>query len=213
MDTAFGSVTDWGIRTANDIQVSAQTKMIFGGTSTTKGINWLQKNSGADQIDAYINSAAELSLDATALFPAANGGLGVGKNGAGISEEWFKDASAAFEDKVTYNSSATLTADRDRIMDFPDSNTTLKIRAGSGVLDFGSLTAPSCEDLTVTVTGASDGEPCSVGVPNAAAPIGSQFTCWRSAANIVTIRHCCIRALAATCDPASATFRAIVMSL
>jgi hypothetical protein len=78
MDTAFASVLNWGIRTANDIQASSATKVIFGGTSTTKGTEWLQKNAGAAQIDAYINSAAELSLDATALFPTTSSGLSSG---------------------------------------------------------------------------------------------------------------------------------------
>jgi hypothetical protein len=174
---------------------------------------------GSSFIDGYIDNvvgqyvSAGVYVSAGSFRPPSNGGADVGLNNLGFGAEYMKDTSAAFENKTVWTSSAVLTADRDRIMDFPDSNTTLKPRFGSGVVDFGSLTAPSCEDLTITVTGASDGDACSVGAPNASVVTGSQFTCWRSSANIVTIRHCCIRALAASCDPASGTFRAMTMSM
>lgn len=81
---------------------------------------------------------------------------------------------------------------------------------GKATLDFANAAAGACSaDLTIAVPGAADGDSCAVGVVNASVPAaGSQFACWVSAANTVTVRHCCNGAGA--CDPASGTFRATV---
>lgn len=80
--------------------------------------------------------------------------------------------------------------------------------SGTATLDFANVTGPECSaDLTITVTGAADGDVCQLGVPNASVAAKSQFTCWANAANTVSVRHCCATG---TCDPASGTFRASV---
>jgi hypothetical protein len=81
---------------------------------------------------------------------------------------------------------------------------------GSATLDFASAAATVCSaDLTITVTGATAGSTCMVGAPNGSVNAGSQFTCWVSAANTVSVRHCNISA--APNDPASGTFKVTVI--
>jgi hypothetical protein len=78
---------------------------------------------------------------------------------------------------------------------------------GSATLNFSDPAADACStDLTITVTGASDGDVVSLGVPNGAVVAGGQFTAWVSSANTVTVRHCCVTA-ADCADPASGTFK------
>jgi hypothetical protein len=81
---------------------------------------------------------------------------------------------------------------------------------GNGTtLDFASAAANTCStDLTVAITGAALGDVCSVGVPNGSVNTGSSFTCWVSAANTVSVRHC--NTSAAANDPASGTFKVLV---
>jgi hypothetical protein len=80
---------------------------------------------------------------------------------------------------------------------------------GTGTLDFASASTGACSaDLTITATGAVAGDECNVGVLNASVPAGSIFSCWVSATNTVSVRHCCLSGT--TCDPASGVFRARV---
>ena len=77
-------------------------------------------------------------------------------------------------------------------------------------LDFGATAANTCDDLTLTVTGAADGDTCIPAVPNALASVaGTIFSCFISAADTATVRRCNVTT-SATADPASATVRADV---
>lgn len=77
----------------------------------------------------------------------------------------------------------------------------------TATLDFPSTAVATCDDLTITVTGAVVGADVSIGTP-ATRVTGSTFDAWVSATDTVSIRHCCSEG--ATCDPASATFSARV---
>ena len=78
-------------------------------------------------------------------------------------------------------------------------------------LDFPIIGASSCQSLTITVTGAADGDTVSLGVPTALANASTTFavTGFVSAANTVTARICQV-ATQASSDPAAATVRADV---
>lgn len=77
-------------------------------------------------------------------------------------------------------------------------------------LNFAAWAGADCQDLTVTITGAADGDSVEIGVPTAlASTAGVHFTGFVSAANTVTIRGCKITA-GASADPAAATVRADV---
>lgn len=80
---------------------------------------------------------------------------------------------------------------------------------GSATLDFGSTAAQSSADLTITVTGAADGDVVTLGVPNGSTLTNSSFTAWVSAANTVTVRFNNYSSGAQ--DPASGTFKVRVI--
>jgi len=82
------------------------------------------------------------------------------------------------------------------------SNQTL---SGSATLNFGSISAHHYEDLTVTVTSATDGDVVSIGVTNAAAVANASYFGWVSASNTVTIR--CFNIDGGTINPPSALFK------
>lgn len=83
-----------------------------------------------------------------------------------------------------------------------------KILSATATLNFGNLVAIGCEDLTITVTGAVDGDTVALGVPNGSVASATfTYTGWVSAADTVTLRGCAL----VSGDPASGTFRATVI--
>lgn len=95
------------------------------------------------------------------------------------------------------------------------SATVTDVMTGTASLDFTALAANSCEVLTVTVTGAADGDTCSLGLPNALVDVDGAtertlFECWVSAANTVSVRRCNVTGTI-TANPAAATVRATVI--
>jgi len=75
-------------------------------------------------------------------------------------------------------------------------------------LDFGILGALTCESLSVTVTGAADGDTVYLGVPNSLASVDvgiSVFNAYVSAADTVTVKRCGL-AVGIT-NPGAATVR------
>lgn len=80
---------------------------------------------------------------------------------------------------------------------------------GAATLDFASTAAGAVTDLTITVTGAADGDVVSLSVPNASQTTTGSFSAWVSATNTVTVRYR-IAALVGSEDPASGTFKVTV---
>ncbi|MBI1746950.1 MAG: hypothetical protein HYR55_10230 [Acidobacteria bacterium] len=86
---------------------------------------------------------------------------------------------------------------------------TWHISATSGSLSFGTIPANSCASLTLTVTGAADGDSVSLGIPNAlASTAGVTFVGWVSAADTVAVKACNVTTMPIT--PSSASVRADV---
>jgi len=85
--------------------------------------------------------------------------------------------------------------------------TVTKILSATATLNF-DLTALTVEDLTITVTGAADGDVVTLGVPNGSVTTSVQYSAWVSAADTVTVRA---RTSATGENPASGTFRATVI--
>ena len=79
----------------------------------------------------------------------------------------------------------------------------------SATLDFGSTSAQTSADLTITVTGAAVGDVVSIGVPNGSVNANSSFSGWVSAADTVTIRF--NNYSSGAIDPASGTFKVRVI--
>ena len=82
--------------------------------------------------------------------------------------------------------------------------------SATATLNFASIAAGASADLTVTVTGAVVGDAVHLGLP-AAINAGLTFTAFVSAANTVTVRA--TNVTGGAIDPASATFRAVVMGV
>lgn len=81
-----------------------------------------------------------------------------------------------------------------------------KVLINTATLDFGSTAAGASTDLTITVTGAVDGDMVSLGVPNGSMPVNGIFRAWVSSANTVTVRYA-NNDLVTSYDPASGTFK------
>jgi hypothetical protein len=77
-------------------------------------------------------------------------------------------------------------------------------------LDYAQAGANACETLTLTVTGAADGNPVSLGTPHALANHNTTATFygWVSATDTVSVRRCVVSADGT--NPAAATVRASV---
>jgi hypothetical protein len=79
---------------------------------------------------------------------------------------------------------------------------------GSSTLDFPSTLTLLSADLTITVTGAADGDVVSLGVPNAAVNANTSYSAWVSASNTVTVRF--NNYSSGTVNPASGSFKVFV---
>lgn len=80
---------------------------------------------------------------------------------------------------------------------------------GSATLNFSSTAAGASSDLTMTVTGATDGDPVMLAVPNGSTVANGVFSAWISASNTATVRFTNTNLLTAL-DPASGTFMVMV---
>jgi hypothetical protein len=78
--------------------------------------------------------------------------------------------------------------------------------SGSATLDFPSTGHGNSADLTITVTGASEGDVVALGIPNASIVANASFTAWVSATNTVKVRFNNY-AGSGSSDPASGTFK------
>jgi len=93
------------------------------------------------------------------------------------------------------------------------SQATLSLLSGTASLDFGATAAGTCDSLTITVTGAADGNPVSLGIPAALAASDTyqSFQGYVSSANTVTVKRCNLtNSTTALSNPAAATVRATV---
>ena len=90
-----------------------------------------------------------------------------------------------------------------------EGNTVSTRLTNTATLDFGSVSAQSFADLTITVTGAATGDAVALGTPTEAVTAGIAYTAWVSATNTVTVRaH---NYTAGPLDPASGVFRATII--
>lgn len=80
---------------------------------------------------------------------------------------------------------------------------------GTATLNFSSIATNVSADLTITVNGAVSGDVVILGIPAASHAAGLSYYGFVSAANTVTVRAC--NNSAGSIDPASGTFRAVVL--
>lgn len=87
--------------------------------------------------------------------------------------------------------------------------TIAKVLTGLANLDFSSTNSSNSRDLTITVTGALDGDPVSLGIPNAAIASNCTYTAFVSSANTVTVRF--NNYSSGNINPSSGTFKVSVI--
>jgi hypothetical protein len=90
------------------------------------------------------------------------------------------------------------------------SSTGTTILSNTASLDFTAISAQTCEDLTITVTGAVANDAVAIGIPNALYETGATYSGWVSTTDTVKVRRCNISAAPLT-NVAAATVRATVI--
>ena len=178
---------------------TAGTQSIYGGVG------------GSNAMDFYTNSAFRMRLD-------ASGNLGIGTTSPTAVLHLKAGTATANTAPLKFTSGTNLTTAEAGAMEFNGTNlffspsttrhTVNHGLTGSATLDFGSTNAQLSTDLTITVTGAADGDVVSLGVPNAAVNANTSYSAWVSAANTVTVRF--NNYSSGTVNPASGTFKVFV---
>jgi hypothetical protein len=171
--------------------------------------------------------ALTLGLDYSAT-PAGNPTLSSGQSSFASSGVIFEGATAnTFETLLT---PADPTAS-DKTITLPDASGTVALQSlpasfqtlsvgggttvtgifqGSGILDFTTISADTCIDGgTISVTGASNGDPVALGVENAAMVASVTYSAYVLSASTVAVRACNVAGTSA--DPPSALFTATVI--
>lgn len=176
----------------------------FGNTSN-HGI-WFKTNNV---------SRLNLTADGTRLNPLSGATMGIGQgSGAGFAELVLNDTGA--NHGITIKTASDEAANRTLTIPpmgadkyIPLAQTGIIILSASAVLNFANTAAQGTTDLTITVTGAADGDPVFLGISNGVVTGIGTFTAWVSATDVVTIRFANPSTLAAL-DPPTGTFRATV---
>lgn len=162
-------------------------------------MNWAQQN--VDSIDSRITKIDSNNVTNGSLTSADFRNQAVGAN-----------ALASTAVTAAAYGAANITVDPNgRITAAASSNASVLpvILNGSAALDFPNTAAGASSDLTITVTGADDGDPVFLGIPNASAGANAVYIARVSAANTVTITLF-NNALLAAFNPDEGTFTVVV---
>lgn len=118
-----------------------------------------------------------------------------------------------------YTSGTNLTAVEDGAKEYDGTNEFLsvggvrytigKTLTATASLNFPSTSTLTSSDLTITLTGAADGDIVVLGTPNAAVNANSCYTAWVSAANTVTVRF--NNYSSGSINPSAGTFRVSII--
>lgn len=193
----------------NAFNASTKGLIVKGASSATANLLELQNSSSTSLFS--INNNGSLTLNAFGASAgntnelrfeelAANGSNYVGfkaPDDIASTRVWtLPSADGSSGQVLSTNGSGTLSWSRQGL-------------TGSATLDFPSTGANTYSDLTITVTGAADGDVVSLGIPNGSMPAAAgTYTAWVSASNTVTIRVS--NSSSGALDPASGTFKVLV---
>jgi len=159
---------------------------IRGHLQQTQNLMTLEKNDGTDVVT--VSGPGQLGVSGLGIEfneSDANPGCATG------SYNIYADASET-EMKVCNNG---------RTGDIP---TSLSVAADIDVQTPAGFSRCS-PDVVVPVTGAAEGDTISLGIPPSSVVTGGQYMAWVSAANFVSIRHCCFNT--ACPDPGAGNFK------
>jgi len=195
-------------------------KLITGTTEASWEYNYYPSNPMITTGDLIVgNSTGEptrLAVGSTNGILSVVGGTPVWRNlivlGAGTS--------TAGTAPLKFTSGTNLTTAEDGAIEYNGTDyfasvstnryTIDKTLRASSSLNFPSTAGNSNSDLTITITGAADGDIVMLGVPNSAVFANSCYTAWVSAANTVTVRFNNYDPITAR-DPGAATFKVSVI--
>jgi hypothetical protein len=183
---------------------------IVGGTASGDNLT----------LSSTSNATKGSILFGTSAYDEANNRLGIGTTSSTARLHIAAGTSSANTAPLKFTSGTNLTAPEAGAVEFDGTNyyatasttryTLAKTLTTTATLDFSSTAAGAKTDLTITVTGAADGDVVSIGVPNGSTVANGSFTAWVSASNTVTVRFT-NNDLTNSYDPASGTFRVSVL--
>jgi hypothetical protein len=171
---------------------AATGNFMFGDNSTTTylysgGVNRFSARAAGGY---WLFSDASMTTANGMFFNNGNLGIGISSPGAKVDVSGNIRASGS----LAIGGGATIT----------------NVLTATATLDFGSTSANSGSDLTITVTGAALGDVVFLGAPNGSVISNTNYTAWVSASNTVTVRFNNYGG-GAGADPSSGTFRVTVM--
>lgn len=196
-----GTDTHWQVMTGNDLNIESPDQ--------TAGLNisgfHIIGVSPAESFTQTVGNLAysQITFDSTAGYDIRLGRTGnvftvSAANSSGVQISGFKGIQYGHDYSGSYTARSLIDKG------YLDS----RMLTGSATLDFPSTASTAVANLTITVTGATVGKPCSVGALNASVTTTASFYCWVSSANTVTVRF----SPKATEDPASGVFSVVVFN-
>lgn len=190
-----------GFRVLNSGTLASNKVYQIGILSLTNGFSMFQ-NASSEVIYTFEDGRVGIAQNT----PTAKLHLGLGATGASTAP-------------LKFTAGTNMTTPEAGAVEFDGTNyfvssgstryTLSKTLTNTATLNF-DLTALNYQDLTVTVTGAVDGDAVSVGAPNGAVIADVTYFGWVSGANTVTVRAARVGGGGAA-DPASGTFRVSVV--
>jgi hypothetical protein len=194
--------------------------LVNNGTNINLGIKFGQTDATAVMLNA-VNDAVTANIPMefrASKFSFQNGNVGIGQTTPTAVLHLKAGTATASTAPLKFTSGTNLTTAEAGAMEFNGTNlffspsttrhTVNHGLTGSATLNFPSTLTMLSADLTITVTGAADGDVVSLGVPNAAVNANTFYSAWVSAANTVTVRF--NNYSIGTVDPASALFKVFV---
>jgi hypothetical protein len=175
---------------------------------------------------AIVQAGADTNADATdQTFKAADGITGTDRSGGDMTLASGRGTGAGAVSAVIISTPTVLSTGTTAQTNFErmrvnSSGVTIgsggsaisKVLTATATLDFADTAPRDTIDLTITVTGAVDGNVVVLGIVNASQPAGAcDYRAWVSADNTVTVRFTNNNHGGGNINPASGTFRATVI--
>ncbi|MEP6725775.1 MAG: hypothetical protein ABJC98_08170, partial [Bacteroidota bacterium] len=204
------------------INSSANTQNIMGGINDaylyTTGNNLLIGTGTAAKSLVFVTGGTTQSTNERMRIDGT-GDIGIGVTVPTATLHLKAGTTGATNAPLKFTSGTNMTTPEAGAVEFDGTNyfatagavryTLAKTLTATATLDFPLTATVSSSNLTITVTGAADGDVVQLGVPNASATTNGCFTAYVSAANTVTVRF--NNYTAAGVNPASSTFRVSVI--
>lgn len=228
--TGDGFINDWWlggpIETANPHDI---TLNITDGLGINKdGVDFTinaSKGTGTGTPGKILFTAANATTSGSTLqtantvLTATGTGIATGAFSPAASLHLAAGTSSASTAPLKFTSGTNLATPENGAVEYDGTNyfatsggtryTLAKTLTTTSALNFTATAAQGSSDMTVTVTGAADGDAVSLGVPNSAVLANSSYTAWVSAADTVTIRFS--NYSSGSINPAAGTFRISVI--